>query len=264
MSESAQRQAALLTRDDPDPVEIINPGGSSPFVLTCEHAGRAIPSRLGDLGIPAAEMERHIAYDIGAEGLSRCLSALIDAPLALQRYSRLVVDCNRPFEAEDCFPEISDGTVIPANRGLTPSERKQRFDEIHRPLHDAIAALLDDRQRRGTPAILISVHSFTPRLFDKDRPWHLGLLANRDRSFAEKFMASFAAANPGIVAAHNEPYYVDDISDYTIPVHGERRAIPHVLLEIRNDEISDAEGQAKWASLIAETLLSTTGSLKQD
>src|SRR5689334_6976902 len=128
MLQPSKTPMTLLTPRDPQPVQTVNAGGRSPFVLTCEHAGRAVPESLGDLGgVAQADMDRHIAWDVGAEGLSKRLSTLLDAPLVLQRYSRLVVDCNRPFAAPDCFPPESDGTPIPANVGLTQGERQQRF-----------------------------------------------------------------------------------------------------------------------------------------
>ena len=257
MLQRARQDTAILSGGDPEPVETVNLGGASTFLLTCEHAGRAVPSRLGDLGVKSSEFDRHIAYDIGAEGLARMLSSLLDAPLFLQRYSRLVVDCNRPFEAPDCIPEISDGTVVPANKALSQASRRQRYLEIHAPFHRAVGAFLDRREAR-TPTILISVHSFTPRLAGKDRTWLVGALSNQDRTFADRFLSDFVAANPGIAAAHNEPYVVDDMSDYTIPVHGEARGIPHVLLEIRNDQIATPEGQAIWAQLLSDVLVQAT------
>lgn len=249
----------VLSARDPQPVEIVNEDGASPFVLTCEHAGRAIPELLGDLGVAGPDMDRHIAWDVGAEGLSRRLSVLLDAPLVLQRFSRLVVDCNRPFEASDLIPEISDGTSVPANVKLTEIERKQRYDEIHQPFHRALARLLDRRAAQAVPSILVAIHSFTPQLrAGPQRPWHLGVLSNRDRSFAERFLTTFQARNPHMTAAHNEPYFVDDITDYTIPVHGEARGLPHLLLEIRNDLLGDDESQRRWAALVAETLVAAS------
>jgi predicted N-formylglutamate amidohydrolase len=245
----------LLSPRDPQPVETVNAGGRSPFVLSCEHAGRAVPENLGDFGVGAADMDRHIAWDVGAEGMSRQLAALLDAPLVLQRYSRLVVDCNRPFEAPDCFPAESDGTPVPANVGLTEEDRRQRFEEIHQPFHHALARLLDERMAAGAAPILVAMHSFTPRLAGgPHRPWHLSVLAHRDRRLADSFLHEFQERNPEVPSTYNEPYVVDDLTDYTIPVHGEARGIPHVLLEIRNDLIGDAEGQRRWAALIAETL----------
>ncbi|WP_457935430.1 N-formylglutamate amidohydrolase [Mesorhizobium sp. 10J20-29] len=255
MLHSFQTDTAILSSLDPDPVETVNSEGTSDFVIICEHAGRMVPALLGDLGVSPEDMSRHIAYDVGAAGLARQLSALLDAPLILQRYSRLVVDCNRPLDAQDCFPEISDGTAIPANVGLTDSERRSRFAEIHQPFHAAIAGLLDRRATLSKPAKLIAVHSFTPRLTDgPERPWHVGALSNRDPSFADMFLASFRAKNPEVLAASNEPYIVDDLSDYTIPVHGERRGLPHVLLEIRNDLISTESDQDRWARIVAASL----------
>jgi predicted N-formylglutamate amidohydrolase len=243
----------LLTPSDPHPVEFVNGESSTAVVLCCEHAGRAIPSAIDDLGVSPVDMERHIAWDVGAEQVSRHLSALLNAPLVLQRYSRLVVDCNRPFDAPDCFPEISDGTAIPSNKGLSARARRRRFEEIHQPFHDALAGLLD--RRAGKAAVLVAVHSFTPQLVGGTlRPWHLGVLFNRDRRLADRFLAVFRKRNPDVPAAANQPYIVDDISDYTIPVHGETRGIPHLLLEIRNDLIADRDGQARWATLVAETL----------
>ena len=198
-------------------------------------------------------MERHIAYDVGAAPVARHLSHLLDAPLFLQPYSRLVVDCNRPLEAPDCFPEVSDGTPIPANAGLDPSSRKRRYDEIHQPFHAAIAGQLDARETVGAPMVLIAVHSFTPRLAVNgiDRPWHIGLLHNRDDRFARTMLAGLADRAPDVTAALNEPYTVDDAGDYTIPVHGERRGILNVLLEIRSDLIGVRADQTRWAEVLA-------------
>lgn len=263
MLQSSAPMISMLSPQDPRPVEMVNAGGHSRFVLSCEHAGRAVPASLGDLGVMPAEMNRHIAYDIGAEGVSRRLSARLDAPLVLQRFSRLVVDCNRPFAAPDCFPEVSDGTVVPGNAGLPEDDRLRRFNEIHQPFHDALAQLLDRRVAAGSQDILVAVHSFTPRLVGgAQRPWQLGVLWNRDRSFAERFLSVFQAQNPEIPSAHNQPYVVDDLADYTIPVHGEARGLPHILLEIRNDLIADEDGQARWANLVAEALGAATTSQK--
>lgn len=256
------QRSTLLSRDDPAPVEVVNRTGSSEFMLTCEHAGRAIAGGLGDLGVSPEDMDRHIAWDIGAEGLSRAMATLLDAPLVLQRYSRLIVDCNRPFEAADCFPEVSDGTVIPANRSLSNMDRMRRFAEIHEPLHRSIADLLDERARSGMQTVLVSVHSFTPVLAGIHRPWLLGALANRDTRFARAFLQAFASRNAGVSIALNEPYTVDDTSDYTIPVHGERRRLAHVLLEIRNDQIGDSTGQAIWAQRLADALRGASNRLK--
>ncbi|SPP98346.1 N-formylglutamate amidohydrolase [Bradyrhizobium vignae] len=246
----------VLSPLDPRPVELVNASGRADFVLVCEHAGTAVPGRLDNLGLRAAETLGHIAYDIGAEGVARRLADLLDAPLFLQRYSRLVIDCNRPFDAPDCIPEVSDGTVVPGNLNLAEHLRRQRYAEIHEPFHREVALFLDGRARAGSRTVLVAVHSFTPRLSGGPRrPWQLGVLSNRDRRFAGRFLGSFQERNPGTICAHNEPYAVDDQGDYTIPVHGEGRGLLHLLLEIRNDLIGDTEGQYRWASLIAQGLI---------
>lgn len=254
MLQATKTSQRLLTADDPHPVELVNPEGNSHFVLVCEHAGTAVPGLLENLGIEASEMRRHIAFDIGAEGLARRMAAALDAPLLLQRYSRLVIDCNRPTDASDCIPEESDGTRISANLWLSANDRERRHREIHEPFHAALTRLLDRRDR----PTLVAVHSFNPSLRNgPQRPWELGVLSNRDRSFAERFLEAFQLKNPDRVSAHNEPYVVDDISDYTIPFHGERRGLPHALLEIRNDLIGTAQGQAAWSALLSEALTLT-------
>lgn len=248
----AQAGGGLLAPDDPAPFEIVNGEGASRVVLLCEHAGRRIPRQLGDLGVPESEFARHIAYDIGAEGVARGLSTALDAPLILQRYSRLVVDCNRAFDSADCMPETSDTTVIPGNQGLTRAARLARYEEIHVPFHTEVSRLLDRHGRRHRTA-LVSVHSFTPRLLKDgiERPWQLGLLFNRDDRLARKLMAAIAGLDDTVNAAFNEPYTGNDLTDYAIPVHGEKRGIEHVLVEIRNDLIADEAGQARWAEFLA-------------
>ena len=200
----------VLTAGDPDPVVRVNSEGASTIFLTCEHAGRAVPTALGDLGVAPEEMERHIAYDVGAEGVARGLAERLDAALILQRYSRLVIDCNRPFEAKDCIVLQSDGTPVPANADISDSERRARYVEIHQPLHEAIATALDRRQAAGKPSLLVSVHSFTPvmRATGAVRDFEIGLLYNRDARLAERLVETFRAANPDVTVKLNAPYHL--------------------------------------------------------
>ena len=254
----------MLQADDPAPVEWVNPSSHSTIFLICEHAGRAVPGALGDLGIAAEEMDRHIAYDVGAEGVARGLAERLTSPLVIQRYSRLVIDCNRPYHACDCIVRESDGTVVPVNADLSDIDRYRRYEEIHKPLHDAISTALDERQAAGKPLVLVTVHSFTPvmRATGAVRDFELGLLYNRDARLAERLADAFRASNPDITVKLNEPYVVDDVSDYTIPVHGEKRGIPHVLIEVRNDLINDARGQEEWADRLAASLRLAAESLE--
>ncbi|QIE57856.1 N-formylglutamate amidohydrolase [Pikeienuella piscinae] len=244
----------LLGVGDPAPVEQINGDGAAGLVLLCEHAGRAVPARLSDLALPSAEMDKHIAWDIGAEAVARLLSQHLDAPLILQRYSRLVIDANRPLSASDCIPEISDGVAIPGNRQLSEADRRLRYDEIHAPYHAAVSALLDSRARASRPTLLVTVHSFTPVMAGASRDMAVGLLFNRDRRLAVALMDMLARIVPDEIVALNAPYSVDDESDYSIPVHGESRGLPHVLIELRNDLVADAAGQGLWAGRLADAL----------
>ena len=250
-----QSHLRFLADSDPRAYELVNPEGHSRVVLVCEHAGILVPAVLGDLGLPQAELRRHIGWDIGAGELSRELSNLLDAPLVLQPYSRLVIDCNRPFGASDSIPAVSDTTAIPANQALSDAERLERFEAIHVPFHHQVKALLDAHHSRGQ-TILVTVHSFTPAMLSdgRHRPWHLGLLFNRDERFARKLMKAAMAIRPDLPAAFNEPYHISDTSDYAIPVHGEARGIEHVMLEIRNDLIASAEGQREWSRFLAAAI----------
>ena len=242
---------ALLDDDEPPPVQTVRESGASPFFLACDHAGNRAPRRLGDLGVPQDEWQRHIAWDIGAAGVTRFLAERLDAFAVLQTYSRLVIDCNRPPDVPSSIPELSEYTPIPGNRALTAADRAMRVNEIFRPYHDRIRTELD--RRRGVPTALVTVHSFTPVFKGMARPWHMGLLYNRDNRLA-KALGDVLAREDGLVVGDNEPYSVSDATDYTIPVHGEQRGLPHIEIEIRQDLIADEAGQRIWADRTAAAL----------
>jgi predicted N-formylglutamate amidohydrolase len=246
-------EAGLLDPDEPDPVTLANEAGRSVFFLTCDHAGRAIPRRLGRLGLPETETERHIAWDIGIGAVGRQLSRLLDAAVVLQAYSRLVIDCNRDPDVPSSIPEISESTQIPGNRGLGGAARAARIETIFRPYHDAIAAALDRRAAAGRASVLVALHSFTPVFKGVARPWHAAVLYNRDARLAHALF-TLLSAEDGLVIGDNEPYAVSDLTDYTVPVHGERRGLPHVEIEIRQDLIADPEGQTEWTERLARLL----------
>jgi len=229
---------SLLSPNDPKPVSVFNPNGSSSFVLTCEHSGNSIPLSLGRLGLNEEELYRHIALDIGAAAFAKCLAKHLDAPLVLQEYSRLVIDCNRPKNSYDSIPLKSDGVSVPANMKLSRQEQESRHKEIFVPFHDTVRRLLDTRCHNRNAAV-IALHSFTPVLATApaDRPWDIGLLYNRDNRLAIMVDHLLGKARQEYSFTHNKPYTVDDASDYTLPVHGEQRGIYHLLLEIRNDHL---------------------------
>jgi predicted N-formylglutamate amidohydrolase len=252
-SPAPMTEPPLLEPDEPGPVSLVNETGASAFFLTCDHGGRAIPRRLRRLGLAEADTLRHIAWDIGIAGVGRLLSRLLDAPLVVQTYSRLVIDCNRDPEVPSSIPEISEATEIPGNRNLTASERAARREAVFRPYHEAISAALDRRRAADRAAVLVALHSFTPVFKGASRPWHAGVLYNRDARLAHPLLA-LLRGEPGLIVGDNEPYAVGDLSDYTVPVHGERRGLVHVEIEIRQDLIAEPAGQAEWAERLARLL----------
>ncbi len=243
----------LLGDDEPSPVNVFNLDGQSPIFLVCEHAGRRIPKTLGDMGLSEEDRGRHIAWDIGADAVSRMLSERLDAPLITQTYSRLVCDCNRAIHMPSFMPEISERTRIPANEGVTAQERQARIDEIYQPLQDRISVELDKRAAAGKLTVFISMHSFTPVFMDEARPMHIGLLYDRDPRMAS-LVGSVLRAERDLVVTDNEPYALDQERDYTVPEHGERRGIPSLEIEIRQDLIAEADGQRRWAERLAPAL----------
>jgi predicted N-formylglutamate amidohydrolase len=243
----------LLAADEPAPVTVHNENGLSPLLIVADHAGNAMPRALGRLGVPETECERHIAWDVGIAAVCRLVADTLDATLLQQNYSRLVIDCNRPPGSETSIPRISELTLVPGNMDLSEARKAARVREIFRPYHDRIEAELDRRRQAGQPTALIAMHSFTPIFEDVARPWHAGVLYNRDPRFAHLIMA-LLKREKGLVIGDNEPYSVTDASDYTIPVHGERRGLHHVAIEVRQDLIADAAGQRAWATLLARLL----------
>jgi predicted N-formylglutamate amidohydrolase len=243
----------LLAADEPAPVSVHNANGQSPFLLVADHAGNLVPRALGGLGVAEAELQRHIAWDIGIAGLVRLLADALDATLIQQNYSRLVIDCNRPLDAASSIPDISENTAVHGNTGLNDASRTARALEIFRPYHDCIEAELDRRRQAGRATVLIALHSFTPVFKGAKRPWHAGVLYNRDARFARRLMALLRAEKQFTVG-DNAPYTMSEATDYTIPVHAERRGLHHVLIEVRQDLIADEAGQRQWALRLARLL----------
>ncbi|WP_404481867.1 N-formylglutamate amidohydrolase [Novosphingobium sp. BL-52-GroH] len=248
----------LLGPDDPAPFGMFNAAGSSPFLLIGDHAGHAIPRRLGGLGLAPVDMERHIAIDIGVLGLGKALARRLDAPFVHQAYSRLVIDCNRDPARPDAIPEVSDGTRIAGNEGLENTDRKSRIEAIHRPYHAAIAAELEARHAAGRDTVLVSLHSFTPVMDGIARPWHAGILHWTGRTdFAHAFREALRGeAGPDV--GDNVPYAMDD-TDYTVPLHAIARNLRYVEIEVRQDLIGGAQGQALWARRLGRAALAATG-----
>jgi predicted N-formylglutamate amidohydrolase len=242
-----------LDANDAPPFTVEHPDGSSPYVLTCDHASRRLPSRLDRLGLSEEALETHIAWDIGAAGVAHRLADALDAFLIMTNYSRLAIDCNRPPGSADSIVARSERTGIPGNRDVSGEEAEARATALFHPYHDRIRAELDARRERKRPAVLLALHSFTPAYHGVERPWHAGLLYGRDSRLG-RVLLELLRADPGLNIGDNEPYAVSDRTDYAIPVHGERRGVPSAGLEIRQDLIADADGQDAWAARLAPLL----------
>jgi predicted N-formylglutamate amidohydrolase len=243
----------LLAADEPAPVRVLRPDGVSDFVLAADHAGRLIPCALGDLGLDESERGRHIAWDIGIAGVTEQMAEQMDAASVLQRYSRLVIDCNRAPGHPTSIPTVSELTRIPGNEGLTDGARAGRKAAIFDLYHAAITGLLDLRKAAGRRTILVAMHSFTPVFKGVARKVEVGVLYHHETRLS-RIMLDLLRAEGDIVVGANEPYAITDDSDYTVPVHGEGRGLEHVEIEIRQDLIAAATGQAAWAARMARLL----------
>lgn len=249
-SAASNTDEPLLGSMDPAPAEVVNGQSDNDVVLVCEHAGRAIPASLGALGLRSDQLDLHIAYDIGAAAVARGIAKAINAPLVLQPYCRLVVDCNRPVESGEAVPEVSDGVEVPGNLDLSPSQRQRRFDEIFDPFHRTVSEVIDRHPRR----LVIAIHSFTPVLDGKARPWDVGFVFRKDSATSRHLAASISDIDAALKIGMNEPYSVEDESDWFVPHHGERRGIAHSLIEIRNDHLGSEQGCDRFADLLCQAI----------
>jgi len=220
------------------------------WLITCDHATNRVPDWVngGDLGLAPEDMQRHIAYDVGAAGVTRHLAQLLDSPAILSDFSRLVIDPNRGEDDPTLLMKLYDGTIIPANRYADEAERERRLDALYRPFHDAYAALV----RRRDDVVVCAIHSFTPQLKGRPpRPWEVGVLYAGDDRLARPFIAACRAQ--GWCVGDNEPYSGHLPGD-SVERHALRDGRPNVLIEVRNDLIADDAGQALWAANLAPIL----------
>jgi predicted N-formylglutamate amidohydrolase len=242
--------AKNLIEGEEDPFILVNEAGVSPYVLVCEHASNRLPKKLENLGLSAEDLQKHIAWDIGAEGVSRLLSRLLDAPLVLQRYSRLAYDCNRPPDSEAAIPQMSETTPIPGNKDLSASDKMDRVEAIYWPFHERLARMLDQRACEGRTTSLVTIHSFTKLYKGKERAVELGILFDRDARIADRMIKSF----PKVDVRLNEPYGPKDGVLHTLNLHAAPRGLKSVMIEIRNDFIASERGQNEWAQRLAMPL----------
>ena len=242
---------AVLAPGDPPPVSVAVPGGRPDLLLVGDHAGNAIPASLGDLGIGAVDRGRHIAWDIGVRALGEGVAAILGATFVHQRFSRLVIDCNRDPGATDAILALSDGTPVPGNAGLDRAARDARRIEIHEAYHQRIADEIALRHRPGSlRPLVVALHSFVPALGAIPRPWHVGVLHDAGDTRASQAMLARLRREADLVVGDNEPYRMNG-TDYTIPRHAYQRSLPYIELEIRQDLIAEAEGTRRWAARCA-------------
>ena len=243
----------LLGAGETLPYSVRNPGGASTFLLVGDHAGREVPLSLGGLGLTSAALEAHIACDIGAAGLGALSSDALGATFIAQRYSRLVIDCNRDPARLDSIAEVSDGVEIPGNAALSDQARAERIGEVFRPYHARIAAELDARSKAGRRTILVSLHSFTPVMAGTPRPWRFGVLHMGASPFSLAILGALRGVLGPDLVGDNEPYRMDG-TDYTVPHHAIARGLDYLELEARQDLIASRAGQADVAALLVPLL----------
>lgn len=238
----------------PAAVETVSPEGGSPIVLLCEHASNYIPPQYAGLGLAPPELQRHIAWDIGAADVTRYLSKMLDATAFLGTYSRLLIDLNRPLGVPSSIVARSEATDIPGNAELSATERARRERRIFAPYHAAIEAHLKERASAGRKTLLVAIHSFTPVFLGNARQWHLGILFEKGKPLAEATMARLRAEDPALHVGANVPYSVSIEEDYGLLVHGDNIGNPAMLIEIRQDLLLTADAAAGWAHRLAPVL----------
>ena len=244
-------RAGLIGANDPPPFETINEDGEAALLLICDHASCAMPEALNLLGLDEATVTDHIGWDIGAAAVTRQLSILLDAPAVLAGYSRLLIDCNRPAAAPDLVPPVADGRPVPGNQDLSPGDIAARREAFFEPYHEEIRYFLDKLETTGQVPILAAIHSFTPAMTSDDeaRPWQISICWDRDGRVALPALA--ALREEGLCVGENQPYGFDELSDFAIPEYGLKRGLPHILVEIRNDQIRSDADVATWAARLA-------------
>lgn len=231
--------------------EVLNPEGTADIILICEHASNYIPPEYNNLGLEKDFLAKHIAWDIGMEQLTRQLSVRLDAPAIIATFSRLLIDPNREEDHETLIPLESDKVLIPGNQSLGPAEIEKRKERYYHAFHDRAEELVKDRILAGHVPLICGMHSFTPCMMGYNRPWHAGMLWNKDPRLAKALIKSLTAR--GYNVGDNEPYSGRELF-FTMNRHGHDHGVPHVTIEIRQDEVADSGGIDKWTKILADDL----------
>jgi predicted N-formylglutamate amidohydrolase len=229
----------------------------SGVLILCDHASNLIPPAYGTLGLAPEDLARHIAYDIGAAPVAEHLARALQAPALLTRYSRLLIDPNRGRDDPTLVMQLSDGRIVPGNAALDEAEIEARIERFYAPYHQAIEAAVDKAIAAGKPPVLLAIHSFTQAWKSVPRPWHVAVLWDRDPRLASALLRELAAI-PGITVGDNVPYS-GQLKGDTLYQHGTLRGLAHALIEVRQDLILGAEGQAEWAERLAHVVRKVLG-----
>ncbi len=243
----------LIGRDDPPPFVVLHEHGEAPALVVCDHASRAFPKAMARLGLPMLQTWEHIAWDIGAGELARGISNALDAPAVLAGYSRLIVDCNRHPDDPEAFRQVSDGWEIPGNRALGEFERRVRLACFFDPYHEVIAAMLGGFRARDVVPYFISVHTFTPQMGGEQRPWHVGVLWDKDPESAARLLAGLRGIE-GLEVGDNQPYSGKHPSDFTVEQHAESAGLPHLCIEVRQDQLESPAGVERWVRILSRLI----------
>lgn len=254
--------SAILSGGDGSPVETVNPDGRADVVLICEHAANRIPDTLDGLGIDAETRASHVAWDPGAAEVARAMAERLDAPLFLQRFSRLVYDCNRPVFADSAVPAVSERYAIPGNDGLDRAARAERQAAIYLPFRDTVAGFVRRRIDAGRPPTIVTVHTFTPVFQGRRRTTELGVLHDADARLADAVLALLSAES-GLEVRRNDPYGPDDGVTHTLKVQALGHGLPNVMFEIRSDLVAEAAGQRAFADRLSRTVTAARTLLTQ-
>ncbi len=244
----------LIGPDDPPPFTLVNDSGGAKALLVGDHASRAFPKNMMQLGLDEVVMDQHVTWDIGTNALIHRLSKQLDAPAILAGYSRLIVDTNRSLEDPTAIPVMSDGILIPGNQGLTDDDRALRVQSFYQPYRDAIEDVLNSFRHRGITPAFIAIHSFTPEMGGFRRPWHIGVLWDVDPRLPLPLMEKLNARPDVINVGDNEPYSGRHPADFTIDHHAESAGLPHVSIEVRQDLIDTDPGVERWAGILGDVL----------
>jgi len=245
-------RASLLAPEELSPFEILNPGSEKPVILIADHATRYIPRALDNLGLDEASLLRHIAWDIGIAEVTRALAGHLGVTAVLSRFSRLVIDPNRRLTSPVSIPEESDGVRVPGNLGLDPAARALRVASFFDPYHAAIASVIQAHLAAGRHPVLVSMHSFTPVMDSRERPWKIGILWNQDPRLPQALIAMLRAID--VPVGDNEPYSGRDAHGYSQHVHGDHQGLANALIEVRQDLIDTHHGAEEWAAVLGEIL----------